>query len=288
MKRIKITETLGNPGAQPDKTGARMRIKIIAPGPGSNGFYTAENLAASIPVFDENTQMFIDHKTETEEWDRPEGSVRNLAGALVGAITQGEDGALYGDAIIFPEWQEFLKERAPYIGVSISGWVPDTMGVDGIVPPFVQIDSVDFVTKAGAGGKVVEILESARQPEPPTEEKTEDMSTIAMTEEQFTQLLSAINAPAPAPEAPAPAQESAKGLDAESLAAARKLLESGLPEVAQARVTEAVSRGVQIDEAIRRERDYMESLKESAPAKQVEESEDIQIPTVSGFTRTKN
>ena len=42
----------------------KYRIRIIVPGQGSSGIYTAENLAESAPLFKAGTEMFIDHPTE--------------------------------------------------------------------------------------------------------------------------------------------------------------------------------------------------------------------------------
>ena len=65
------TESLGE---------GKYRIRIIVPGQGSSGIYTAENLAESAPLFKAGTEMFIDHPTESEEWERPERSIRDYAG----------------------------------------------------------------------------------------------------------------------------------------------------------------------------------------------------------------
>ena len=73
----------------------KYRIRIIVPGQGSSGIYTAENLAESAPLFKAGTEMFIDHPTETEEWARPERSIRDYAGVFLEDATVGEDGALY-------------------------------------------------------------------------------------------------------------------------------------------------------------------------------------------------
>ena len=68
------TESLGE---------GKYRIRIIVPGQGSSGIYTAENLAESAHLFKAGTEMFIDHPTETEEWERPERSIRDYAGVFL-------------------------------------------------------------------------------------------------------------------------------------------------------------------------------------------------------------
>lgn len=157
--------------ATPAKGTGMLDIVFITEGWGSSGFYGGEMLqeAAKDKVFPAGTQMFINHPTATEAEERP---VRDLA-YLAAVLT--EDAAwdeavkgLRGPVKTFPAWRESLAEMAPHIGVSIRAAADVEEGeVDGrtgiIVNKITEGLSVDFVTRAGRGGHVVEVLESAME-----------------------------------------------------------------------------------------------------------------------------
>jgi len=150
-------------------------VKIIAPGWGSSGFYPKEVLERDGPkVFTKGLHMMWDHPTPTEEAMRPEGSLTALAGELISDaryLENGPQGAgLYADAKVFKPYQEAVNELAPHIGVSIRATGRATQGeAEGRKGPIVQAltaaKSVDYVTAAGAGGRILEMFEAAR-PQP--------------------------------------------------------------------------------------------------------------------------
>lgn len=143
-------------------------IKIIQPGKGSSGFYPAAVLERDGPkVFLKGTQMYWDHQTATEEAERPEGSLTSLAGELVSDARWESNGAegpgLYADAQVFSCYQEAVNELAGHIGVSIRAMGDATPGPEGpIIQRLTEVNSIDFVTRAGAGGEILELFESAR------------------------------------------------------------------------------------------------------------------------------
>jgi hypothetical protein len=149
-----------------------LSVKIIEPGWGSAAFYPAEVLERDGPkAFPKGTHMFLDHPTESEDKQRPERSVRDLVGALTGDarwMAEGPAGpGLYGDAEVIAPFRDALDELAPHIGVSIRAMGEASEGErEGRKGPVLErFDSgisVDFVTAAGAGGKVLELMESAR------------------------------------------------------------------------------------------------------------------------------
>ncbi len=149
-----------------------VAIKLIAPGWGSEAFYPAEVLERDGPkAFAKGTHMFLDHPTVSEGNERPERSVRDLVGALTGDarwVAEGPDGpGLYGDAEVITPFRDALDDLAPHIGVSIRamGDAPEgeREGRTGrVLEHFLSGTSVDFVTAAGAGGKVLELMESVR------------------------------------------------------------------------------------------------------------------------------
>lgn len=160
-ERVPLTE------AAPGKGGRRFRARLIAGDiQGSSGYYPAKMLRECAHVFREGLPVFLDHPSVNESYDRPERSVRDLAGKLATPAVYERDG-LYADVEVYPHWAPVVEAMWPDIGMSIraSGTVEASQreGVRGpIVTALTEAASVDFVTAAGAGGKVVALLESAR------------------------------------------------------------------------------------------------------------------------------
>nr|DAV84374.1 MAG TPA: Prohead core protein protease [Caudoviricetes sp.] len=246
----------------------KYRIRIIVPGQGSSGVYTAENLAESAPLFKAGTEMFIDHPTETEEWERPERSIRDYAGVFLEDATVGEDGALYTVCKVFSGVNELIKDKWEHIGVSINAWCADPISENGIVPPIAGVRSVDFVTTPGAGGAIVDLLESNRN-DNYVKEAGMDKEIESKFDELKASLIEALNskleaAVATIQEAKAEEPTEEASVDVDSvLEAGRKIAESGLPEAAIVRVREAVKSGADVDSALESERAY---LKEAVAA----------------------
>ena len=243
----------------------KYRIRIIVPGQGSSGIYTAENLAESAPLFKAGTEMFIDHPTETEEWERPERSIRDYAGVFLEDATVGEDGALYTVCKVFSGVNELIKDKWEHIGVSINAWCADPISENGIVPPIAGVRSVDFVTTPGAGGAIVDLLESNRN-DNYVKEGTMDESKFNEFKSEVASLIEALSVKldsAIASIQEAKAEEPAEKVEEASvdvdsvLEAGRKIAESGLPEAAIVRVREAVKAGADVDSALESERAYL-------------------------------
>ena len=275
------------PGEKDDGAG-RYRIRIIAPGRGSTGMYTAPNIAESAPLFVPGTHMFFDHQTMTEDWERPERSVRDLAGVFESGAEIMPDGSLEADIKVYPSVNGIIRERWADIGVSINGWSVEEIGPDGVVPVLAGIQSVDFVTRAGAKGAVLEVLESDgrwRVKSPPTPSNptnTNVQEEQAVKPEDICRAVSealAAAMPAAIKEAAAllAADQEKKVAEAQKKAApktdpyeaAAKIAEAqDLPKEARARVMEAVKRGAGVDDAIEAERAYIKAI---APAPVVRE-----------------
>lgn len=243
----------------------KYRIRIIMPGQGSSGIYTAENLAESAPLFKAGTEMFIDHPTETEEWERPERSIRDYAGVLLEDATVGEDGALYTVCKVFSGMNELIKDKWEHIGVSINAWCADPISENGIVPPIAGVRSVDFVTTPGAGGAITDLLESNRNDnyvkeagmDKEIESKFDELKgEIASAIEALGSKLEAAMATIQEAKAEEPTEEASVDVDS-VLEAGRKIAESGLPEAAIVRVREAVKAGADVDSALESERTYL-------------------------------
>ena len=149
-------------------------IKIIAPGRGSSGYYPAEVLERDGPnVFRKGLHSYWDHPTATEATERPERSLRDLAGTLASDARWEAAGAagpgLYADLEVFGPYRDAVAELAPHIGMSIVASGRAAMGeVDGVTMPIISelvaARSVDVVTAAGAGGQILSLFEAARAP----------------------------------------------------------------------------------------------------------------------------
>lgn len=159
MSSVHLIEAEGEP------TGSLVAVTIITPGKGSSGEYPPETIKklAESPIWDSPVHMYMNHATGSERASRPEGDIRELAGVIDGRPIVDDSGALVGRAKIFPEYRDFIRERAPYIGVSINASGIMAPGKDRVIKEITQVDSVDFVTKPGRGGKITAVLESSRE-----------------------------------------------------------------------------------------------------------------------------
>lgn len=159
--------------AQAAQTG-RALIQFITPGWGSSGYYSPQvvEAAAADRVIPAGTHMYADHPTPTEDAERPVRSIRDLMAVTVEDARLDENGGLVGEVEVVPQWRPFLQQESvrEAIGVSIRGSATDLVPgeaegrsgliVEGLVAP---VTSVDFVTRAGRGGRVLQVLESARR-----------------------------------------------------------------------------------------------------------------------------
>ena len=143
------------------------KVIVIKPGfgnPVDNHYYPSETLSRDYAVF-EGVKMYSDHQTEQEEKQRPEGSIRQWVASLKNVRFE-EGVGIVGDAVIIEPWlqqklatlrdQKLLSE----MGISIRAAGAGTKGkIDGketnIVERITRVRSVDFVTEAGAGGGVL-------------------------------------------------------------------------------------------------------------------------------------
>lgn len=142
----------------------RMKLKLIAPGKGSSAFYPSEVLKRDGPnVFTKGTHIYINHATTAEEAARPEGDWHKLAGALDGNAYWDESAkqgaGLYADGLFTSDYAPLIKEKAAFTGMSIraSGVAESGKTKDGVpvLKELTSAESVDVVTRAGAGGMIL-------------------------------------------------------------------------------------------------------------------------------------
>ena len=176
-------------------------IKVISPGWGSSGYYSADVLKRDGPAaFPAGTHMYMDHPTAEEDAARPERSLKDLAATLTSAATWKDTGAdgpgLYAEAKLRSDLAPLIEELAPSIGVSIRALGKAKQGeAEGrkgtIVEGIASGKSVDFVTLPGRGGKVLELVEAARARNLPQGEPLEEVDDMAELEEARTALAEA-------------------------------------------------------------------------------------------------
>lgn len=159
----------------------RGTIKMIGPGTGSSAHYSAEALKKMVEngLFDGDIHMFLDHPTKEERMVSGTGSISKLAGIARGKAEYQENGkagaGVYKSADAYPEYRDFLNSRSKDIGLSVALGVsplapsvrPKVSGVPALEASDVKaVLSCDFVSKAGADGKMVTMFESFRQRQP--------------------------------------------------------------------------------------------------------------------------
>jgi hypothetical protein len=203
-----------------------MAIKIIAPGKGSSAVYPEAILeqAARDKVFPKGLQMYWNHQTESEQRERPEGDLRDLAGVLTENAYYDRSGpagpGLYARAKATEAYAKPIDDLSKHIGVSIRAFGASKPGKDlPIVEKLTRAASVDFVTRAGAGGKILQLFEAARPHIKPKE--SEDMDKL-----EVQGLIT---------EAMKPLQDTITGLQAEN----KVLRESAAALIAKDAITEA-------------------------------------------------
>lgn len=178
------------------RTDGSIPIKIIQPGWGSSGYYSPEVLERDGPkVFKSGLKMFWNHPTLTEESERPEGSLTNLAAELISDAVWKSDAptgaGLYADAKVFETFKSAIDELAPHIGVSIRAEGQKQMGkAEGQAGPIIQAitaaRSIDFVTSPGAGGQVLQLFESRRNGA--GQNQIQDDKELDMTQDELKEL----------------------------------------------------------------------------------------------------
>ena len=290
-------------------TGRRWKAKLIEGNKlGSTAYYPADVLATQGPrVFKKGTPIYLDHQTPEERELRPFGSVQNYAGELAEDAYYDGDG-LYAEIEVFEHVAPMIKSLANKIGMSIRAAVKTSKEViDGQIVPvakeFVRARSVDFVVKAGAGGKLVQVLESAQLDESLDSEQDKENTVMDEATKELLESLvagqTATNAAIAelaealkpsAVEDEKPAEESA----VDPLAVAKALADSELSESGRERVFELhKATGKDIAELIESEKDYeskfAKAAEESAGTEEAEESaEEVEESYIPAQWKAKN
>ena len=294
-----LSETEVLPEAvKPDK--GVLYARAIKPGWGTSGYYSEGLLKEASNKYAVGTQCFWNHPSKAEVKDRPEGNLHDLAGVIVkeGEFIDGPLGAgVYVGIKAFSGYAEAIKEFAPYIGMSHVAFGKRRQGeADGKAGPIIEsidhVQRLDFVTREGAGGKVVGFMESALQKAENwdninEEQEVKQMEEVKELQEKVTALEAERDELKKNQEAYQAKEDELKTLK-ESIEKAKvkglvsaQLKDSGLPEKAADRIgaqefTAVYTEAGELDEeetkkaiveAITKEKEYIASLSESGSIK---------------------
>lgn len=178
-KLVHETTRLTEAAVTKAKETGRLPVQLVSPGWGSSGYYSAEVLEAAVAdgLFPAGMHMYADHPTAQEAEARPVRSIKDLVSVTTEpsriatdsdvAEWGAEPGAVVTEADVLPAWRDLIEHFSSAIGLSIRGDGELVEGdVDGrkgrIVESLVHVQSTDWVTRAGRGGKVLSLVESAR------------------------------------------------------------------------------------------------------------------------------
>lgn len=138
--------------------------------------------------------------------ERPEGDLDRLAAVTIAParwLPNGPEGAgLYTEAKIREKYAADVAELKNDIGVSLRALGRSSIGkAEGkegvIIEQLVRGKSIDFVTQAGRGGKVLELFESAGRRQPATtaaDGRIQEGESMAMTDAEIKRLQEATEA----------------------------------------------------------------------------------------------
>ena len=170
-KPIAESAKLAEAAVAADRKSGRMTIQVMTPGWGSSGYYSPAVCEAAAALMPTGTKMYLDHRHQDGSGldERGNRSLRDLAAVFTADATwDAAQQAVVAECTVTAPYREFLADQdlAPHIGLSINGAASDiAVGeAEGRTGPIVEsvavINSVDFVSRAGRGGKFLAVLES--------------------------------------------------------------------------------------------------------------------------------
>ena len=225
------------------------KVLLITPGRGSSGIYSEEMLKAFGPeAFPAGSHSYIDHLAEGET----RSTLKMIGVYEKDAYWDDDLGGLVSDLKPFTHFKQFVAEVAPHAGFSISaqgnGEMVEENGekvfrVDELLPHVTN--SIDLVSYAGRGGKLVEnllqeALKNSTQTEASAGTEKKDNEQMATLEEQMTALAEQVATIVSAQEAAATAEVTEEQI-AEKVAEAVKLAVAATRKVAEAKLSESIA-----------------------------------------------
>jgi hypothetical protein len=244
-------------------------IQLMSEGVGSSGTYPADVLerdgAAAFPA---GTHIYLDHLTESEEWDRAGShSIKDLVGVTTTpAQYDPETKSLRAESKWFNGYESFIEQAHEHIGLSIEVFA--LANEAGVVESFIPspLNAVAVVPRAGRDGKFLSLMESFRS-EHAILEHHDNGKESAVTPEDIQKIVEALTPlieglkESLEPAVVEPVVEDEDAVDASVVSEA--LIEAELPKGARAKVYEAVKNGAKIEDAIAAEKAYLDELRES-------------------------
>lgn len=293
-KNLRLSESGFSLGKVTGKN--RWRARLIRKGAGSSGFYSEEALKNTGPIaFPVGTKINSDHHASWREIEeQPAGSVTTLIGAVATEPVFEDDG-LYAEVQFSDDWAPFVEQFAPILGLSINAFgygeeMTETglPVIEGFIPS--PLNTVDLVTVAGAGGKLLELVESFRE----TSAKIESEVPVRtdrtkMTPEEIQALTEAIKVAIKEAVTPAPVVEPNPEGDKPEVKVsdvAEALVEAELPKAARGAVYKSLENGATLEEAIKEQKELITQLQEfAAPEGRVKEINSGDSFTVSRWSK---
>jgi hypothetical protein len=169
--RILATEALSE--LTSTETPGRLRVRLIDAGEGSSAIYPPEVLQQAVAdrIFAKGMHMHLDHPTDQEAAERPIRSTKDWVSVLgEDAVFNPDTQALEANVQVFAPYQPLLTDKAfaENVGLSIRTMIEAKKGTGPGGKPIAErflnhpVNTVDWVTKPGRGGMVLEVLEGAQ------------------------------------------------------------------------------------------------------------------------------
>jgi len=174
-----------------EKEGKRWRVGLIDEGmSGNRRLYTGNVLREAVNLF-EGTPSFADHPTTDEEAERPERSIRDKMGVFENPVWESD--GIKADFIPIDPWlrevmlTSFNEGVPDFVQFSINAKglaesEKDAHGKYQNITKILSVQSVDVVTQAAAGGKVIELLASQKEDAETKEEDEMDWKALTVKE----------------------------------------------------------------------------------------------------------
>lgn len=277
-----LTEAFSGLGKVTGKN--RWKVTIVRTGKGSTGNYTEAALETGPLAFPAGTKVNLDHATSEEKWERPSGSVKSLAGAIVTTpVIEGNE--LNAEVEFSDTAAPLIEQFHEILGLSLkaSGWGDDYDDtglpiVEGFIPS--PLNTVDVVTVAGAGGKFISLVEEYVK-KTDILNLNEELSTgrnNGMTPDEIKALFASFKDELLTALKPEPVETEAPAVSAISEA----LIAADLPKSARDKVYSAVNAGAKLEEAIAAEQAYIKELSEAFDAKNKKDLEEAAQGNLGG------
>lgn len=301
-RKVELAETAT--AAHQSKGIWRVRL-IEADVQGSSGYYPADVLKRDgSRAFPKGTHVYLDHPTESEEWDRPERSVKDLAAVLIEDASYEEDGhdgrGLFARMQVFPDHKERVSAWAEHASVGMSiratGLTEHEESTGRtVVTELIHGQSVDIVTRAGAGGRLIAMTESARQGAGEqqlfatlSESDKKGMQVLFESVHTLTSKVEELQAELSEAKKDQAKNEEPVGLTPGELYA--KLADSGLPSVLAKRVADEYTPGTDVEAKVAEYKALVDEVNSSVPAQEQSEettTEDTQPEPETAMAESK-